>query len=60
MVCKGTRVSDVASVAYQVHGVVVPEMDARVYLGLLAVLVVLVLLPGGVRRYLQYYSRTVS
>lgn len=32
----GVRVSDVASFDYNVHGVVVPEMDHRVYLALLA------------------------
>jgi VWFA-related protein len=46
----GARVSDVASAGYQVQGVVVPEMDAGVYLGLLAALGALLAAPSGLRR----------
>jgi VWFA-related protein len=46
----GVQVSDVASTGYLVHGVVVPEMDAGVYLALLGILVGLLAVPAGVRR----------
>jgi len=46
----GARVSDVSSFDYQVPGVVVPKMDSTVYIGLLAVLGVLLALPVGMRR----------
>ncbi len=46
----GVRVSDVASFDYNVHGVVVPEMDHGVYLALLAVVGVLLAAPAWVRR----------
>jgi VWFA-related protein len=46
----GVQVSDVASTGYLVHGVVVPEMDAGVYLGLLGLLVGLLAVPAGIRR----------
>jgi VWFA-related protein len=46
----GVQVSDVLRGAYNRPGVVVPEMDHRVYLGLLAGLGGLLLLPAGLRR----------
>ncbi len=46
----GKAVSDVANTGYAVHGVVVPEMDHRVYLMLLAVLAALLAAPAGLRR----------
>jgi len=46
----GRTVSDVADTGYAVHGVIVPEMDHRVYLILLAVLVALLAAPAGLRR----------
>ena len=46
----GKVVSDVANAGYSVHGVIVPEMDHRVYLILLAVLAALVAAPAGFRR----------
>ncbi|HEY7308119.1 MAG TPA: VWA domain-containing protein [Gemmataceae bacterium] len=52
----GVRISDVASADYNVHGVVVPEMDYRIYLVLLAVLGVFLLAPVGVRRLHRLYG----
>ncbi len=46
----GKTVSDVANAGYTVHGVIVPEMDHRVYLILLAVLAALLAAPAGLRR----------
>jgi VWFA-related protein len=46
----GVQVSDVSSTGYLVHGVVVPEMDAGVYLSLLGVLAGLLAAPAGIRR----------
>ena len=46
----GVAVSDTASAGYQVRGLVVPTMDPSVYLGLLAVLGVLLALPSALRR----------
>ena len=46
----GKTVSDVANTGYTVHGVIVPEMDHRVYLVLLAVLAALLAAPAGFRR----------
>jgi VWFA-related protein len=46
----GVPVSAVASADYQVHGVVVPEMNAAVYLGLLAMLGGLLAVPRAFRR----------
>jgi VWFA-related protein len=46
----GVEVSDVSSTGYLVHGVVVPEMDAGVYLSLLGVLAGLLAAPAGIRR----------
>jgi VWFA-related protein len=47
---QGTQVSDIFRGGYNVRGVVVPEMDHRIYLGLLAVLMVLLALPGFLQR----------
>jgi VWFA-related protein len=46
----GVQVSDVLRGGYNVQGVVVPEMDAQVYLGLLLILGGLIVLPVGIRR----------
>jgi VWFA-related protein len=54
---RGDRpISDVASAGYNVHGVVVPEMDPRVYLVLLAALAGLLVVPSGVRRLYRFYG----
>lgn len=45
----GVRVSDVASVDYATRGVVVPQMDHRIYLGFLAALGVLLVAPAGMK-----------
>jgi hypothetical protein len=58
VVRRGVRVSEVASFDYSVHGVVVPEMDHRVYLGLLALLGGLLALPQAVRRLYRSYGGT--
>lgn len=47
----GVQVSDVASAGYQVPGVVVPEMDAGVYLTVLVALLGLLATPAAVRRF---------
>lgn len=49
VVRKGVRLSDVARFDYNVRGLVVPDLDYGVYLGLLAVLGGLLLLPAGMR-----------
>jgi VWFA-related protein len=46
----GVQVSDVAAAGYHVHGVVVPEMDAGIYLTLLVALLGLLAAPAAVRR----------
>ena len=46
----GQRASGVANTGYTVHGVIVPEMDHRVYLVLLAGLGLLLAAPAGLRR----------
>jgi VWFA-related protein len=46
----GKDVSDVASTGYQLHGVVVPEMDAGVYLLFLGLLVGMLGVPSVIRR----------
>ncbi len=46
---QGVQVSDVLKGGYNVHGVIVPEMDHRVYLGLLAVLGGLLGVPAGMK-----------
>jgi VWFA-related protein len=52
----GIRLSNVGSADYNVHGVVVPEMDYRIYLGLLALLGVFLLAPAGVRQLYRFYG----
>jgi len=52
----GTRLSEVASLDYQVHGVVVSRMHQGVYLVLLAALGFLVLLPTGIKRLYRFYG----
>jgi VWFA-related protein len=54
----GKRLSDVASLDYQVHGVVVPKMHQGVYLVLLAALGFLLLLPAGIKRMYRSYGGT--
>jgi VWFA-related protein len=52
----GVRLSNVESADYNVHGVVVPEMDYRIYLVLLVLLGVFLLAPVGVRRLHRFYG----
>jgi VWFA-related protein len=52
----GVRLSNVGSADYNVHGVVVPEMDYRIYLVLLALLGVFLLVPAGVRQLYRFYG----
>jgi VWFA-related protein len=52
----GRPLSAVASADYNVHGVVVPGMDARVYLVLLVLVGGLLLAPAGVRRLYRFYG----
>jgi VWFA-related protein len=52
----GVRLSNVGSADYNVHGVVVPEMDYRIYLVLLALLGVFLLAPLGVRQLHRLYG----
>jgi VWFA-related protein len=54
----GVRLSNVGSADYNVHGVVVPEMDYRIYLALLALLGVFLLAPMGVRQLYRFYGGT--
>jgi VWFA-related protein len=54
----GARVSNVGSADYNVHGVVVPELSSRVYLGFLALLGALLGLPVGLRRLYRFYGGT--
>lgn len=54
----GVRLSNVGSADYNVHGVVVPEMDYRIYLVLLAALGVFLLAPAGVRQLYRFYGGT--
>lgn len=49
----GVQVSDVATAGYQVHGVVVPEMDATIYIGMLVGLGCLLAAPAAVRRLMR-------
>lgn len=49
----GVRASPVASLAYTVHGVVVPRMDTNVFLVFLALLGGMLLAPAGIRRLLR-------
>jgi VWFA-related protein len=55
---RGVRVSNVGSADYNVHGVVVPELSARVYLGFLALLLALLALPMGLRKLYRFYGGT--
>jgi VWFA-related protein len=55
---KGARVSNVGQADYNVHGVVVPELSPRVYLGFLAGLGALLALPVGLRRLYRFYGGT--
>jgi VWFA-related protein len=54
----GKRVSNVGSTDYNVRGVVVAEMDSRIYLLLLAALGVFLLAPAGLRRLQHKQSAT--
>jgi Mg-chelatase subunit ChlD len=54
----GVRASNVGRADYNVHGVVVPELSARVYLGFLALLGALLALPVGLRRLYKFYGGT--
>ena len=54
----GQRASSVANTGYTVHGVIVPEMDHRVYLVLLAGLGLLLAAPAGLRRLYRTSSRS--
>ena len=56
VVRNGVRVSEIASVDYNVHGVIVPEMDQQVYLVFLALLGALLAVPSGVRRLYRFYG----
>jgi VWFA-related protein len=47
---QGKQLSDVFHEGYHVHGVVVPELDMGVYIGILGTLVVLLIVPLGLRR----------
>lgn len=47
----GAQVSDIFRGGYNVRGVVVPEMDHRIYLGLLAILMAMLALPGFLQRF---------
>jgi VWFA-related protein len=55
---KGVQVSDVLRGGYNVPGVVVPEMDHRVYLALLALLGGLLLAPAVARRFARQQAST--
>jgi len=50
----GRQISDVFSAGYNVHGVVVPKMDAATYLILLALIGALLILPAGMRRFSKH------
>jgi VWFA-related protein len=50
--------SAAANTAYNVHGVVVPDLDPQVYVAFLAVLGGLLALPAGVRRLYRFYGGT--
>jgi VWFA-related protein len=52
----GVRLSNVGSADYNVRGVVVPEMDYRIYLVLLVLLSIFLLTPRGVRRLYRLYG----
>jgi VWFA-related protein len=52
----GVLLSDIGKTDYNVHGVVVPDMDYRIYLALLAFVGVFLLAPAGVRRLHRFYG----
>jgi Mg-chelatase subunit ChlD len=52
----GHERSNVAETGYTVHGVVVPEMEYRIYLVLLVLVCGLLLFPAGVRRLHRLYG----
>jgi hypothetical protein len=52
----GRRISSGGATDLSVFGVVVPEMDSGVYLGLLVVLVGLLGLPAGLRGLYRFYG----
>jgi hypothetical protein len=52
----GRQISDVFSAGYNVHGVVVPRMDAATYLILLALIGALLILPAGMRRFSKHQA----
>jgi VWFA-related protein len=54
----GVRLSNVGSADYNVHGVVVPEMDYRIYLVLLVLIGAFLLAPVGVRQLYRLYGGT--
>jgi VWFA-related protein len=56
----GTLVSDVGRADYNVQGIVVPEVDSRVYLLLLALLGGLLIVPGGLRSLSRRYGGVVK
>jgi hypothetical protein len=55
----GQRASGVANTGYTVHGVIVPEMDHRVYLLLLVGLGLLLAAPAGLRSLSKKANREV-
>ncbi|MHB1425498.1 MAG: vWA domain-containing protein [Gemmataceae bacterium] len=52
----GVRLSNVGSADYKVPGVLVPEMDYRIYLVLLALVAVFLFAPSGVRQLYRFYG----
>ena len=52
----GVRLSNVGSADYNVRGVVVPEMDYKIYLVLLVLLSVFLIAPRGMRRLHRLYG----
>jgi VWFA-related protein len=56
----GIRLSNVLRTPYNRPGVVVPEMDHQVYLGLLAIIASLLLLPAGLRRMTKSHPDPIS
>jgi VWFA-related protein len=52
----GVRLSDSARFDYNVRGLVVPDLNDHVYLGLLAILGVLLLIPAGIRTLYRFYG----
>jgi VWFA-related protein len=54
----GAILSEEARTGYHRHGVIVAEMDYRIYLALLAVLGVFLLAPAGIRQLYRFYGGT--